>query len=98
MRLQEFAETAFIFRGTLLTVPCPEGRREPNRKETKEKSQIRNIRNPTKNNIQRNFIVPIPITLLYLFLYKPHQILTLTGNITRYPSRRSTRQTNKLTK
>jgi hypothetical protein len=68
MRLQEFVETAFIFLGTLLTVPCPEGRRKPNRKETKEKSQISNIRNPTKNNIQRNFIVPIPITLPYFIL------------------------------
>jgi len=48
MRLQEFVGTAFIFLGTLLTVPCPEGGREPERMETKEKSQISNIRNQTK--------------------------------------------------
>jgi len=46
--LQEFVGTAFIVLGALLTVPCPEGRREPNGKETKEKSQISNIRNQTK--------------------------------------------------
>lgn len=58
------------FLGPLLTVPCPEGRREPKRKETKKKNQINNIRNQTKNSIQRNFIAPIPTTLLYFILYK----------------------------
>jgi hypothetical protein len=58
------------FLGPLLTVPCPDGRREPKIKETKKKHQINNIRNQTKITSKETFIAPIPTTLLYFILYK----------------------------